>query len=127
MEWLTPALVIVTSAALVAVPSAVVSVFWARRSWPIAQRATLQAMLDRVQAAEAIVDGLQAKWTAKAAEIGAVLEEVEGVLESVERKRRRTAATEAKLAQRDEQPGPETREQALARLRALARARGISV
>lgn len=126
MQGLTPlaigALVVLT---LLAVAGAGVSAFWARQAWPIAQRAMLDDLSERVRAAETIVEGLTGKWTATKADIAGILEEVEDVLEAVERKRRRIAATESKQTARENGAAqPRNRQE---ELRELARARGIRV
>jgi len=81
-------------AALVATAASVVAAVLSRRAWPIELQKVLKAQQERVLAAEAIAEGLQAKWSTKAAEFTAFLEEIEGVLDAVERKRRRVAASE---------------------------------
>jgi len=79
---------------LLAAGVAVASAAWSARAWPIGVRARVSTLQDRVEAAEAIVDGLAGKWHSTSAELAAFLEEAEGVLQAVEKKRRRIAASE---------------------------------
>ena len=94
----------------------------AARAWPIAMRRALQGLTERVREAENGLEAVQAKLAAKIVELGALAEEVEGMLESVERKRRRIAA--ATSAARHDEPVVDEREATLAALKSRARSAG---
>ena len=127
--WETPQIVTLV-AALIAVASASVAVFWAARAWPIGVRRELTDARERLQASEAIVEGLVAKWAAAKADIAGVLEEMEDVAESIERKRRRIAASESSRRNAEQQQEGQLPADPMERRRALtqlARSRGIKV
>lgn len=81
---------------LTCVFACVLAAAYSARAWPIGVRRKVSILEERVVAAEANVESLAAKWQQAAAENAAFLEEAEGVLQAVERKRRRAAASAAK-------------------------------
>jgi len=121
-------MVICILAATVALVGALLAGFSARRSWPVELRKVLDAQDERVRAAEAIVEGLTAKWSTVRAEQAAWLEEAEDILTAVERRRARIAATESKARKaEDQQQLPADPIARRAAINALARQRGYHV
>jgi len=112
------------SAAVVAIAAAAYSA----RAWPIGVRSRVQALEDRVLAAEAIVEDVARKARASAVEQAEFLEAAEGVLDAVETKRRRIAARQSaenrKNGAAQEPEGPEGRRLSLLK---IAREQGHAV
>lgn len=76
-----------------------------------------EAAFEGAKAAHLRCEEMEAQWIGKKAEIAGVLESLEGVLDSVEKKRRQTAAGVSKLRLQEE-PEPTSREDQLAVWRA---------
>jgi len=114
-------------AAMIAVAAAWISAHMARRSWPIGVQELSKSLTERVLAVEANVDGQTARFRELRAEVTGFMEEAEGILEAVERKRRRAAASASNAAKAAEEGHEPTKGDRMAQLRALARARGIAV
>jgi len=70
-------------------------------------------------------DEMESRWVAKQADISGVLQSVEGVLDTVEKKRRQTASGVARLAVA-EQAAPQTRDEQMAAWRAQVYGRGAA-
>ena len=81
---------------LLAAAVCIAAAAWARQAWPIGVRRVVEDLGQRVVAAETDLESLRREWQAKKLELGALDESVDGMLQSVEKKRRRIAALEAK-------------------------------
>lgn len=113
------ALIGASASALIAVVAASVAVFWGLRSWPIRMQAALGALDDRVAAAEA-------KCARAVADCATMAEDVDGMLQAVERKRRRAAASASRVDAADEQAPPDPAKERAALVQ-RARALGFKV
>ncbi len=130
MDAIIPPVLVAVLAALVALAAAGLAGFLARRAWPIELEKVLRAQADRVRAAEAIAEGVQTAFTALKAANAAWLAEAEDVLESVERRRARIAASESKAKAREERQAglPEQpMDPGTARAAVLARGRAMGI
>ena len=81
---------------LLAAAVCIAAAAWARQAWPIGVRRVVEDLGQRVVAAETDLESLRREWQAKKLELEALDESVDGMLQSVEKKRRRIAALEAK-------------------------------
>lgn len=111
-------------AALLAAGVSIASAAYSSRAWPIGVRSRVQALSDRVDAAEANVEAIASKWRAASAEQAEFLEAAEGVLNAVETKRRRIAA-HVSAAERKNGATPQPGDYNA--LKRLARERGFQV
>lgn len=106
----------------------VASVAYVARGWPIAMRRALRDLTERVQAAEANYESATGKLAARLVELGDLTEELEGLAATIETKRRRVAASEARARSREggEQPelGVDDREGTIAAMKQRARQMG---
>ncbi len=99
----------------------------AARSWPIAMRRALKSLSDRVDASEANWESATGKLHARLVEIGALAEELEGLADTIETKRRRVAAADTRARDRQSAnapPEPNGRAQVINDLKARARQLG---
>lgn len=86
-------------------------------SQPSQFRRVADAALSGAKSAHLRCDEMETLWLAKKAEISGILESVDGVLDSVEKKRRQTAAGVSRLKLQEE-PVPQTREEQMVAWRA---------
>jgi hypothetical protein len=89
--------------AAAALAGAVASFLFARQSLPRRVDAICAETRAIAEDASAIAEATARKWTSELADLAALREDIEGMLESVERKRRRTAASASKV-QAEAQP-----------------------
>jgi hypothetical protein len=90
---------------------------FASRGFPAGLRRLARELTERVDAAES-------DWLRTKGQLTVILEELEELNESIERKRARMAASASKMA-RDAQPAPDDRDAQLAAIKQRARAQGL--
>ncbi len=111
-------LLLVVLAGTVSLAASIGAVLWcAMFSRPSQFQKVAEAALTGAKQAHLRCEEMESLWIAKKAEISGILESVEGVLDSVEKKRRQTASGVARL-QVAEEPAIQTREDQLAAWRA---------
>lgn len=96
-----------------------------RFSGPIVAKQVLQTLLERVKAVEADLEAVGLRWDRYREEVQGLLEQLTETEQRTERNRRRVAATEQRLKQREGNGEPDLDDHT--ELRRLARAQGYQV
>ncbi len=112
--------VIAVISSVLAIAAAVVAALGARASWPSGMRSIARDLDERMESTEAKQLSLERKWVATVADLESIQEEIEGVLASVERKRKRVQGS----VPRQQEAAQGTPER-LAQLNQMARNSGL--